>query len=70
MNTVQFLSVEWAETYRELWNATPTTRDGTKELDMLIEWRVPDGRAGRSTSSRARPSMVGRRCPSANRTSF
>lgn len=45
MNTVQFLSVEWAETYRELWNATPTTRDGTKELDMLIEWRVPDGRA-------------------------
>lgn len=45
MDTVQFLSPEWASAYRQLWNATPQTREGGKDLDMLIEWRLTNGRA-------------------------
>jgi putative sterol carrier protein len=34
--------------YAELWNSTPTTRDGTKDLTMVIEYRLKEdqSRAG------------------------
>lgn len=47
MSPVKFLSTEWAEAYRNLWNTTSTTREGAKDLDMLIEWRIA-GEDGRS----------------------
>jgi putative sterol carrier protein len=42
------LSPEWMEQYAEEWNATPATRDGTKKLSMVIEYRLAedDSRAG------------------------
>lgn len=45
MSAVALMSPEWAQAYRELWNATPETREGGKELSMVIEWRV-QGEAG------------------------
>ena len=40
--SVSLMSPQWAEEYRNLWNSTPETRDGTKDLEMLIEFRVKD----------------------------
>jgi len=40
MNAVALMSPEWAQAYRDLWNASPEIHQGAKELTMVIEWRV------------------------------
>lgn len=42
MEKIGVMSPEWAEGYRGLWNANEETREGTKDLDMLIEMRLDD----------------------------
>jgi putative sterol carrier protein len=37
----------WAQGYRELWNSTPETREGTSDLTMVLRYRLaedPDNR--------------------------
>lgn len=36
------LSQEWMQCYRELWNSNELTRDGLKELSMVIEYRLAE----------------------------
>ena len=36
------LSPEWMKEYAELWNETPVTRDGTRDLTMVIEYRLKE----------------------------
>ncbi|MEW6471010.1 MAG: SCP2 sterol-binding domain-containing protein [Actinomycetota bacterium] len=47
MEKIGVMSPEWAEGYKQLWNANSDTRDGTRDLDMLIEMRLdePEPRA-------------------------
>jgi putative sterol carrier protein len=42
------LSTDWMKSYAELWNATEATREGLKELSMVIEYRLTEdeSRAG------------------------
>lgn len=42
------LSPDWMKQYAELWNSTPTTREGTRDLTMAIEYRLKEdpSRAG------------------------
>ena len=40
MDKVALMSPEWANSYKDLWNSTEDTREGTKDLDMLIEMRL------------------------------
>jgi putative sterol carrier protein len=42
MEKIGVMSPEWAEGYKDLWNANEDTREGTKDLDMLIEMRLDD----------------------------
>lgn len=42
MEKIGVMSPEWAEGYKDLWNANSDTREGTKDLDMLIEMRLDD----------------------------
>ncbi|AII11431.1 SCP2 sterol-binding domain-containing protein [Rhodococcus opacus] len=46
--TTPVLSPEWMQTYGELWNNTEATRQGLKELSMVIEYRLAEdeSRAG------------------------
>ena len=36
------LSPEWMQEYADLWNGTPATREGTSELDMIIDFRLAE----------------------------
>jgi putative sterol carrier protein len=42
MDKIGVMSPKWAEGYKDLWNANSDTRDGTKDLDMLIEMRLDE----------------------------
>ena len=37
---IALMSPEWAERYKDLWNSTEETREGSRDLDMLIEMRL------------------------------
>ncbi len=41
MGTLLF-SPEWMKAYAELWNSTEATRDGLKNLSMVIDWRLAE----------------------------
>lgn len=40
MDKIGVMTPEWAEGYARLWNSHEDTREGTKDLDMLIEMRL------------------------------
>lgn len=39
------LSPDWTKEYAEIWNSDPLTRDGTRDLTMVIEYRLKESPA-------------------------